>query len=59
MYGNYEFLDNDFEPMTEITYTYKTADRLLNIINKGYSHKYLKKDLCNIFKMKNKENVKS
>ncbi len=52
---NYDFFDDDFEPMDEITYTEPAAKRLLDIINIGYRHKYTKKDLQNIFKVKHRD----
>ena len=58
LYENYSFIEQDFQPMDDVKYTYKTADRLLDIINKGYKHKYKKEDLKNIFKIKHKDNEK-
>lgn len=51
----YYFLEEDFKPLDDINYTYKKADRLLNIINKGYKHKYKVEDLKYIFKMQHKD----
>lgn len=58
LYIDYSFLEQDFEPMDEVHYTYQTADRLLSIINKGYKHKYGEGDLKKIYKMKHKEDEK-
>lgn len=55
---SYLFLIEDFYPLDEIKYTYNTADRILNIINKGYGHKYKKNDLTKMYKIKSKINSK-
>lgn len=56
--NDYSFLTESFLELDEVIYTYKTADRLLDIINKGYGRFYTKKDLKRIYKIKNKENKK-
>lgn len=58
LYEDYSFIENDFGYLDEVNYTYKTGDRLLEIVNKGYGHKYKMSDLSKIHKMKNKDNPK-
>lgn len=58
MDDDYSFIKDEFEALDEVKYTYKNAERLLKIINKGYGHKYTINDLKYIFKMKNIRNPK-
>lgn len=58
MDGNFDFFEDDFEPLDEIKYTEPAATRLLKILHKGYKLKYDKKDLIHIHKVKSKYNKK-
>lgn len=55
---NFSFIEREFGFLEDIKYTEPSAKRLLEIINKGYNHRYKPNDLKNIFELKHNENKK-